>query len=109
MATWHRVRDEAGLRDRAPLAVKIAATTSPSSITTGSSDLSPNLQPPAGPLSEGQVRGEFVMWPCHAWECSVVTGKGLAGYDEEQVPMHSLESRADGLYIDARSSDRLTA
>jgi multimeric flavodoxin WrbA len=45
------------------------------------------------------VRGEFVMCPWHAWEYSVVTGKGPAGYDEEQVPVYRLESRADGLYI----------
>jgi nitrite reductase/ring-hydroxylating ferredoxin subunit len=29
-----------------------------------------------GPLSEGRLHGEFVMCPWHAWEYSVVTGKG---------------------------------
>ena len=54
-----------------------------------------------GPLSEGRLHGEFVMCPWHAWEYSVITGKGPAGYDEEQVPVYRLEARADGVYVAA--------
>ena len=39
------------------------------------------------------------MCPWHAWEYSVVTGKGPEGYDEEQVPVYRLEVRADGVYM----------
>lgn len=53
-----------------------------------------------GPLCEGQVRGEFVMCPWHAWEYSVVTGKGPPGYDEEAVPTFAVEERADGVWLD---------
>jgi len=100
MATWHRVGDEAELRDRAPLAVKIerhrVAIFHHDGQFRAISDIRNHR---GGPLSEGRVRGEFVMCPWHAWEYSVVTGKGPAGYDEEQVPVYRLESRADGLYI----------
>ena len=52
-----------------------------------------------GPLSEGRLRGEFVMCPWHAWEYSVITGKGPEGYDEEQVPVFAVEERTDGVYV----------
>ncbi|MEP6688267.1 MAG: Rieske 2Fe-2S domain-containing protein [Gemmatimonadales bacterium] len=100
MATWHRVGDEAELRDRAPLAVKIErhriAIFHHDGQFRAISDICNHR---GGPLSEGRVRGEFVMCPWHAWEYSVVTGKGPAGYDEEQVPVYQLEVRADGVYV----------
>ena len=52
-----------------------------------------------GPLCEGRMRDEYVVCPWHGWEYSVFTGKGPAGYDEEQVPTYSLEERADGIYV----------
>src|SRR6266513_3063121 len=52
-----------------------------------------------GPLSEGRLHGEFVMCPWHAWEYSVITGKGPEGYDEEQVPVFAVEEREDGVYV----------
>jgi nitrite reductase/ring-hydroxylating ferredoxin subunit/multimeric flavodoxin WrbA len=53
-----------------------------------------------GPLCEGRVRGEYVMCPWHAWEYSVVTGKGPPGYEEESVPVFAVEERADGVWVD---------
>ena len=53
-----------------------------------------------GPLCEGRLRGEYVMCPWHAWEYSVVTGKGPPGYEEEAVPVFSIEERPDGVYLD---------
>jgi nitrite reductase/ring-hydroxylating ferredoxin subunit/multimeric flavodoxin WrbA len=53
-----------------------------------------------GPLSEGRVRGEYVMCPWHAWEYSVVSGKGPPGYDAEAVPVFAVEERADGVWLD---------
>ena len=53
-----------------------------------------------GPLCEGRVRGEFVMCPWHAWEYSVITGKGPPGYEAESVPVFAVEERADGVYVD---------
>src|SRR5207237_5129693 len=52
-----------------------------------------------GPLAEGRLHGEFVMCPWHAWEYSVITGKGPEGYDEEQVPVFAVEERPDGVYV----------
>ena len=40
------------------------------------------------------------MCPWHAWEYSVVTGKGPPGYEEEAVPVFAVEDRADGVYLD---------
>ena len=53
-----------------------------------------------GPLSQGHVNGEFVMCPWHAWEYSLLTGRGPAGYEEEAVPSFTVEERSDGVYID---------
>src|SRR2546422_2715585 len=39
------------------------------------------------------------MCPWHAWEYSVITGKGPEGYDEEQVPVFAVEEREDGVYV----------
>src|SRR5437016_7759214 len=39
------------------------------------------------------------MCPWHAWEYSVITGKGPEGYDEEQVPVFAVEERDDGVYV----------
>ena len=100
MATWHRLGDEDELRNRAPLAVKIErhriAIFHHDGQFRAISDICNHR---GGPLSEGRVRGEFVMCPWHAWEYSVVTGKGPAGYDEEQVPVYQVEVRADGVYV----------
>ena len=51
------------------------------------------------PLSEGRLKGEFVTCPWHGWEYSVVTGRGPEGYDEEQVPVYTIEERQDGVYV----------
>jgi nitrite reductase/ring-hydroxylating ferredoxin subunit/multimeric flavodoxin WrbA len=100
MATWYRVGDEAELRDRAPLAVKIERHRIAIFLHDGQfRAISDICNHRGGPLSEGRVRGEFVMCPWHAWEYSVVTGKGPAGYDEEQVPVYRVEVRADGVFV----------
>ena len=52
-----------------------------------------------GPLCDGHVNGEFVMCPWHGWEYSVVTGKGPEGYDEEQVPVYTVEVRDDAVFV----------
>src|SRR5438034_2137436 len=41
-----------------------------------------------GPLSEGRLHGEFVMCPWHAWEYSVITGKGPEG-DRKSTRLNS--------------------
>ena len=100
MATWHRLGSEAELRERVPFAVKLERHRIAVFHHDGAfrviSDICNHR---GGPLSEGQVRGEFVMCPWHAWEYSVVTGKGPEGYDEEQVPVYLVESRPDGVYV----------
>jgi len=39
------------------------------------------------------------MCPWHAWEYSVITGKGPEGDDEEQVPVYAVEERGDEAYL----------
>jgi nitrite reductase/ring-hydroxylating ferredoxin subunit/multimeric flavodoxin WrbA len=53
-----------------------------------------------GPLCQGRVHGEYVMCPWHAWEYSVVTGKGPPGYEAESVPAFAVEERPDGVWLD---------
>jgi multimeric flavodoxin WrbA/nitrite reductase/ring-hydroxylating ferredoxin subunit len=52
-----------------------------------------------GPLSQGTCTGEYVKCPWHAWEYSVVTGRGPAGFDEEQVARFDIDERPDGIYV----------
>lgn len=101
MATWHRLGSEAELRAQVPLAVKVdrhrIAIFQHEGELRAISDICNHR---GGPLSEGRVRGEFVMCPWHAWEYSVITGKGPEGYDEEQVPVYRVEMRSDGVYVE---------
>lgn len=100
MATWHHLGTEAEVLARVPFATKVErhriAVFHHDGRLRAISDICNHR---GGPLSEGRLRGEFVMCPWHAWEYSVVTGKGPEGYDEEQVPVYLIESRADGVYV----------
>src|SRR5438445_366260 len=88
MATWHRVGDTAELRSRVPCALKLDRWSVALFFHDGQFRAIGNTcNHKGGPLSEGRLHGEFVMCPWHAWEYSVITGKGPAGYDEEQVPV----------------------
>jgi len=100
MATWHRLGTRDELLARVPFAVKlerhqIAVFLHENRFTA----ISNICNHKGGPLSEGRVRGEFVMCPWHGWEYSVLTGKGPTGYDEEQVPSFAVEERPDGVYV----------
>jgi len=100
MATWHRIGDASLVRARVPFSVdverhRIAVFLHEGRLTA----ISDICNHKGGPLSEGRLRGEFVTCPWHGWEYSVVTGKGPAGYDEEQVPVYALEERPDGVYV----------
>ncbi|HET7379112.1 MAG TPA: Rieske (2Fe-2S) protein, partial [Gaiellales bacterium] len=100
MTTWHRLGDAAELRARVPAAFKLERWSVAVFLYDGRFRAIGNTcNHKGGPLSEGRLRGEFVMCPWHAWEYSVITGKGPAGYDEEQVPVFAVEERADGVYV----------
>jgi nitrite reductase/ring-hydroxylating ferredoxin subunit len=64
MATWHRLGDEAELRARAPLALKIErhriAIFHHDGQFRAISDICNHR---GGPLSDGRVRGEFLLEP----------------------------------------------
>lgn len=100
MDTWHLLGTRDDLLARVPFATKIqrhrVAVFHHEGRFRAISDICNHR---GGPLSEGRLHGEFVMCPWHAWEYSVITGKGPAGYDEEQVPVYAVEERADGVYL----------
>jgi nitrite reductase/ring-hydroxylating ferredoxin subunit/multimeric flavodoxin WrbA len=100
MAALQRLGSKDELLARVPFAVKIErhriAVFLYGGRLTAISDICNHK---GGPLSEGRLNGEFVTCPWHGWEYSVVTGKGPADYDEEQVPVYALEERADGVYV----------
>jgi nitrite reductase/ring-hydroxylating ferredoxin subunit/multimeric flavodoxin WrbA len=100
METWHRLGTREELLARVPFAVKLERHRVAVFLYEGRfrviSDICNHR---GGPLSEGRLRGEFVMCPWHAWEYSVITGKGPEGYDEEQVPVYGVEERSDGVYV----------
>ena len=100
MATWHRLGEKSELLERVPFYVKVDRHSIAVFVYEGRFRAISNIcNHKGGPLCEGRLRGEFVMCPWHAWEYSVVTGKGPAGYDEEQVPVFAVEERADGVYV----------
>ena len=100
MADWYRLGTKAELLTRAPCAIKIERHRIAVFLYNGRlTAISDICNHKGGPLSEGRLNGEFVTCPWHAWEYSVVSGKGPAGYDEEQVPVYALEERADGVYV----------
>ena len=99
--TWHRVGAGDALRAAAPVAVTAGGHQVAIFLYDGRlRAISNRCNHKGGPLAEGRLHGEFVMCPWHAWEYSVITGRGPAGYDEEQVPVFALSrERPDGVYI----------
>src|SRR6266446_1034226 len=100
MTTWHRLGLKTELLPRVPAAFTLDRW----SVAVFHHDgrfraIGNACNHRGGPLSEGRVHGEFVMCPWHAWEYSVITGKGPEGYDEEQVPVFAVEEREDGVYV----------
>ncbi len=97
---WHRAGDAAEIRATAPIAVTLGGQRVALFIHADRLyAISDRCNHKGGPLSQGRLHGEFVMCPWHAWEYSVVTGCGPAGYDEEQVPVFAVEERPDGVYV----------
>jgi nitrite reductase/ring-hydroxylating ferredoxin subunit/multimeric flavodoxin WrbA len=100
VSTWHRLGTRDELRTRAPFATKIERHRIAVFYHAGEFRIISDIcNHKGGPLSEGRLRDEFVMCPWHGWEYSVVTGRGPAGYDEEQVPVYAVEERTDGVYV----------
>jgi nitrite reductase/ring-hydroxylating ferredoxin subunit/multimeric flavodoxin WrbA len=100
MSTWHRLGAREEVAARAPYALRLDGHTVALFLHEGRLHAIGNAcNHKGGPLAEGRRRGEFVVCPWHAWEYSVVTGRGPAGYDEEQVPVFALQERADGVYV----------
>jgi nitrite reductase/ring-hydroxylating ferredoxin subunit/multimeric flavodoxin WrbA len=101
MPTWHHLGARADLLARVPFSLKIDRQQIALFHHEGRFRAIGNrCNHRGGPLSEGRVHGEFVMCPWHAWEYSLLTGKGPPGYDEESVPAFTIEERADGVWLD---------
>ena len=100
MTTWHRLGSREEVAARAPFAARLDGH----AIAVFQHDgrfraLGNACNHKGGPLCDGRMRGEYVVCPWHGWEYSVVTGRGPAGYDEEQVPVFAIEERADGVWV----------
>ncbi len=102
MTTWHRLGTRDELTAKVPFAIKLNRQQMGLFLHEGRFRAIGNrCNHQGGPLVEGRVRGEFVMCPWHAWEYSLITGKGPPGYDAEAVPVFAVEERADGIYVDS--------
>jgi nitrite reductase/ring-hydroxylating ferredoxin subunit/multimeric flavodoxin WrbA len=100
MPDWHRLGTREELLARVPTSVKIERHAIALFHHEGAFRAISNIcNHKGGPLSEGSVRGEFVMCPWHAWEYSVLTGKGPPGYDEETVPVFAVEERDGAVFV----------
>src|SRR2546427_4457172 len=100
MTTWHRLGDRTELVTRVPCSFKLDRWSVAVFFYDGKfRAIGNSCNHRGGPLCDGRLRGEFVMCPWHAWEYSVLTGKGPEGYDEEQVPVFAIEERDDGVYV----------
>lgn len=88
---WHELGSHDEVYSRAPFAVEVGEHSVAFFVYDGKLRAIGNrCNHKGGPLSEGIVTGEYVKCPWHAWEYSVVTGRGPTGYDEEQVPTFAL-------------------
>jgi nitrite reductase/ring-hydroxylating ferredoxin subunit/multimeric flavodoxin WrbA len=97
---WHRVGSASDIRASAPVVATPGGQQVALFVFNGVLHaISNRCNHKGGPLAEGQLHGEFVMCPRHAWEYSVVNGRGPDGYDEEQVPVYAVEERPDGVYV----------
>lgn len=100
MATWHRLGTKEEMIARVPCAVRIERHTVAVFHHDGAFRAIGNAcNHKGGPLCEGRMRDEYVVCPWHGWEYSVVSGRGPAGYDEEQVPVFDVDERPDGVYV----------
>jgi nitrite reductase/ring-hydroxylating ferredoxin subunit/multimeric flavodoxin WrbA len=98
--TWHRLGTRADLLARVPFSLKVDRHAIAVFHHDGAFRAISNIcNHKGGPLADGKLRGEFVMCPWHAWEYSVVTGKGPPGYDAETVPVYAVEERSDGVFV----------
>jgi nitrite reductase/ring-hydroxylating ferredoxin subunit/multimeric flavodoxin WrbA len=101
MATWHHLGSREALLAQLPLALKLDRQQIAVFLHEGRFRAIGNrCNHRGGPLNEGRVRGEYVMCPWHAWEYSVLTGKGPPGYEAEAIPVFAIEERADGVWVD---------
>ncbi len=57
-----------------------------------------------GPLGHGQLDGEYLVCPWHAWKFHCRTGEGEPGYEADKVPRYALEERDGHLWIDTESA-----
>ena len=100
MPTWHRLGTKSELLFQVPFAIKLDRhAIAVFHYEDRFRAIGNTCNHKGGPLAEGRLHGEFVMCPWHAWEYSVITGKGPEGYDEEQVPVFAMEERPDGVYV----------
>src|SRR2546428_9288253 len=100
MSTWHRLGTKEDLLARAPFAVKLDRHDIAVFHHEGAfRAISNSCNHKGGPLSQGRLHGEFVMCPWHAWEYSVITGKGPEGYGEDAACVFAVEERNDGVFV----------
>ena len=98
--TWHRIGTRAELEASVPKRVVLGATPVAVFVHDGAvRAIADRCNHRGGPLSEGTCTGEYVRCPWHGWEYSVVTGRGPAGFDEEQVAVFAVEERDDGVFV----------
>jgi len=100
MQQWHRLGTLAEVSARAPFALKLERHRVAIFVVEGIvRAIADGCNHKGGPLCEGRLRGEFVTCPWHGWEYSVITGRGPGGYEDDQVPVFTVEEREDGVYI----------
>jgi nitrite reductase/ring-hydroxylating ferredoxin subunit len=59
-----------------------------------------------GPLSEGELDGEYLTCPWHYWKFHFATGEGEPGFEEDRIPSYALEERDGRLMISAEPVTR---
>lgn len=101
MTTWHRLGTKDELSARGPFTVKLDRHTIAVFFYDGRfRAISGTCNHQGGPLSQGRLHGEYVMCPWHAWEYSVLTGKGPPGFEGDAAAVFAVEERADGVYVE---------
>ena len=98
MPTWHRLGAREELSARVPFAIKLDRQQMAVFLHEGRFRAIGNrCNHQGGPLSEGQVRGEFVMCPWHGWRYDV--RDGTTDHPDADVRVYPVAVKAGEVFI----------
>jgi len=59
-----------------------------------------------GPLGQGVLDGEYLTCPWHYWKFHFATGEGEPGFEEDQIPSHTVREEGGRVLVSAKPVSR---